>query len=384
MYLGVGGNLALLFYFKYFNFFTDNLQSLGILGEYPFPIIALPIGISFFVFQSISYIVDVYNTKIEKQKNILLLGLYISLFPQLIAGPIVRYGTIAKDLMHRAFDAAQFKMGIDRFIIGLAKKIIIADQLAIIADAAFDGNIGLLSTSSAWLGLLTYSLQIYFDFSGYSDMAIGLGLMLGFRFPENFNLPYLSQSVREFWRRWHITLSTWFRDYLYIPLGGSKGSIYRTYFNLTVVFLITGLWHGASWNFLIWGMMHGVFLILERIGLTKLLMRLPSVVSWCYTTLAVVLAWVWFRANDFWDALYYFKALFSFRLNGTNDPFLYLNVYSAFILGLGILIALPFINVKRWQKEVLLLKRPILFLIFIYCLSEISASSYSPFIYFRF
>ena len=262
-------NLGLLGYFKYFNFFATNINKL--LGTTLIQIkdIVLPIGISFYTFQIMSYIIDLYKKDIKVQKNILNLALYISFFPQLIAGPIVKYHDIAEQLKERIITIEKFATGIKRFVYGLSKKVILANSLAYIADYIFNTNINFINMPIAWLGAICYMLQIYFDFSGYSDMAIGLGKMFGFEYMENFNLPYISKSITEFWRRWHISLSTWFKEYLYIPLGGNRKGKLRTYINLGIVFFATGFWHGAAWNFIAWGLYNGFFLIIEKIKLKE-------------------------------------------------------------------------------------------------------------------
>ncbi len=259
-------NVGILLYFKYFNFFIYNINRI-LTSKISVRSIALPIGISFYTFQSMSYVIDVYRNHVRVQKNILKLGLYISFFPQLIAGPIIRYIDIEKYLDKRNIDINKIYNGVKKFAVGFSKKVLIADQLAVLADTVFEQN-G-ISALIAWVGAIAYSLQIYFDFSGYSDMAVGLGKIFGFEFMNNFNYPYISGSVKEFWRRWHISLSAWFKDYVYIPLGGSRCSKFRAGLNLVIVFLLTGFWHGASWNFIIWGLYYAVFLILERGGCWK-------------------------------------------------------------------------------------------------------------------
>ncbi len=266
---GITVNLLLLVYFKYANFLADNLNvSLARLSlpEIALGPVHLPIGISFFTFHAISYLVDIYRRQCTAQRTFVQCALYIALFPQLIAGPILRYRDMASQLISRTVTAAGFSAGIQRFVFGLAKKLILANPLGELADKVFAIPSGDLTAGPAWLGIICYGLQIYLDFSAYSDMAIGLGRMFGFHIMENFDYPYISLSIREFWRRWHISLSTWFRDYLYIPMGGNRGAAWRTYLNLTTVFLLCGLWHGASWNFVIWGLLHGVYLVLERVG----------------------------------------------------------------------------------------------------------------------
>lgn len=312
---GVGLNLLILGIFKYANFIIANINNLFEVFQIPLvenKSIVLPIGISFYTFQAISYLVDIYRKEAEVQKNILRLGLYIALFPQLIAGPIVRYHDIARQLAFRTHSFEKFGYGVQRFLTGLAKKILIANSFAFVADEVFAVVPADLSASAAWLGIIAYTFQIYFDFSGYSDMAIGLSSIFGFKILENFNYPYIARSIRDFWRRWHISLSTWFRDYLYIPLGGNQLGPKRTYINLIIVFFLTGLWHGASWNFVAWGMIHGLFLIFERIGGEKMLNKLWKPLQHLYTLFVVVMAWVLFRADDFSYAWGYYKTMFGF------------------------------------------------------------------------
>ncbi|NCA80692.1 MAG: MBOAT family protein, partial [Sphingobacteriia bacterium] len=283
---GISINLGLLMYFKYANFITLNINYIldtFKTGNLNFHDIALPIGISFFTFQALSYLVDVYRGTTKVQRNFVKLALFISLFPQLIAGPIVRYHDISLQLNKREHRFDIFASGIRRFILGLARKVLIANPMAYIADTAFDMQNPDLSISMAWLGIFAYAIQIYYDFAGYSDMAIGLARMFGFELLENFNSPYIAKSIKEFWKRWHISLSSWFRDYLYIPLGGNRKSNSRTYLNLIIVFFITGLWHGAAWNFVIWGLIHGLFLIIERLGFDKILKKLPNIIQHAYT-----------------------------------------------------------------------------------------------------
>src|SRR5215469_14568338 len=297
----VVANIGLLAIFKYTDFITGNLNALlAQLHVSPLALtgIALPIGISFFTFHALSYVIDVYRGEAPAQRNPFTIGLYISLYSQLIAGPIIRYHDVAEQLDKRSVERADFAYGVERFVVGLGKKVLLANTLAVPADLIFSIPGEQLTLPVAWLGLACYTLQIYFDFSGYSDMAIGLGRMLGFRFKENFNYPYVSQSMTEFWRRWHISLSSWFRDYLYVPLGGNRISNARTYFNLCVVFLLCGLWHGAAWTFVAWGAAHGALLVIERLGLGRVLARAPRPVRHAYVLAAVMATWVLFRSND--------------------------------------------------------------------------------------
>lgn len=395
--IGVSVNLLFLFYFKYFNFIIDSVNYAIPKGlEITIGNVHLPIGISFFTFQSISYLVDVYRKESAFQKNPINLALYISLFPQLIAGPIVRYHTIAHELTNRQVTIEGFSEGIKRFIIGLGKKVLIANVMGGLADQIISIPTTSLNSEAAWLGIIAYSLQIYFDFSGYSDMAIGLGKMLGFNFLENFNFPYISRSIKEFWRRWHISLSTWFRDYLYIPLGGNRKSTGRTYINLLIVFFITGLWHGASWNFVLWGLFHGTFIIIEKLGFDKILNK-SRLLGHVYTLLVVVVAWVFFRIEVIDDALNYIALMFSFTNSALNlSSYELINNEQILILILGLLFSTSIlknlankISIEVSQNLILLhLKRylEILTLMLILYLSvfSLAANTYNPFIYFRF
>ena len=405
--IGITGNLLLLGYYKYAGFLADNLSHLlSRLGlpEPAFEPPSMPLGISFFTFQAMSYVVDVYRGRTDSQRNLVNLTLYISLFPQLIAGPIVRYQEIARQIYLRTFTHRGFSIGISRFIIGLAKKLVIADTLAKPAEIVFAMSLNELTTPLAWTGLICFSLQIYFDFSGYSDMAIGLGRMFGFRIPENFNHPYVSRSVTEFWRRWHMTLSRWFRDYLYIPLGGNRLSPGRTYLNLFMVFLLCGFWHGASWSFIFWGFLHGTFLTLERMGLAKLLKRIGTVASSCYTLFAVLLGWVFFQSPTIGHAFGFLSVLggasfggitfYEFRDLFTNDV--------AIAFGLAVVGACPALAVcrrrlARWIRKtsdrairrrrttfVAIAGNVLLALFFFVCCVKAMANTYTPFLYFRF
>ncbi len=306
--LSIVWNVGLLFVFKYLSFAVKNLSL--VLPSIPFPAadITLPIGISFFTFQIMSYVFDVYYGKVPVQKNVCDLALYISLFPQLIAGPIVRYETIADEIRNRRENAQDITAGTVRFVIGLGKKCLLANYMAVIADLVFAGDLAVLSGADAWVGIIAYALQIYFDFSGYSDMAIGLGRIFGFHFDENFNYPYTARSATDFWRRWHISLSTWFRDYIYIPLGGNRCSKPRWVFNLFVVWGLTGVWHGANWTFWLWGLYWFALLLAEKLtGFAKKL----GVFGHVYALLAVLIGWVLFRSATVSDALLYLRAMFA-------------------------------------------------------------------------
>ena len=390
-------NLGLLFYFKYSNFFIENMNvllgSLNV-GTITWTKLILPIGISFYTFETMTYVVDVYRKVHKPLKNFWEYQLYIILFPKLIAGPIIRYHEIADQITGRFKDdnVDNRLMGFYRFVLGLSKKVFIANTMGAVADKVF-GNMTDLSSGNAWIGILAYTFQIYFDFSGYSDMAIGLGKMFGFQFPENFNNPYTSQGITEFWRRWHITLGNWMRNYLYIPLGGNRvNSKLRLFFNLWFVFLISGLWHGASWNFIIWGAFHGFFLIFERIGLNKFYLwigRIPSVII---TFFIVVNGWVFFRLEKFGDAIICFKAMYSFNF---SDSILSLNTQFEFMFILAILFSffvLPGIgqklqNIVFFKTYTLsrhLVMTVVTVLLFIFSVGAIASSGYNPFIYFRF
>ncbi len=402
-------NLLLLIFFKYANFLVANLNGLLQrldLDPVSFPHIHLPIGISFFTFQAMSYVIDLYRRQSKVQKNPINIALYISLFPQLIAGPIVRYHDIAKQISNRITTTADMASGIRRFIIGLGKKVLIANVLGQTADYIFSLPPDRLPATLAWLGAVSYSLQIYYDFSGYSDMAIGLGRMFGFHFLENFNYPYISRSIREFWRRWHISLSTWFRDYLYIPLGGSRGSVLRTYFNLITVFFLCGLWHGASWTFIVWGLYHGFFLILERTGLgTKVLQILPTPVRHLYAMFVVLCGWVVFRSDSFSFALAFLRAMFT---PGTapiynSQIFLHINNEFTFTLIAGLIGAMPLFRILTGKivdeigppddvQDSVFIGGPVaatlqvvgLGFILSYSVASVMGGSYNPFLYFRF
>jgi alginate O-acetyltransferase complex protein AlgI len=391
-------NVLLLGAFKYANFFVDNLNALvSGLGMQPYELapVHLPIGISFFTFQALTYVVDVYRRDAPVQRDPLRVALYISLFPQLIAGPIVRYRQVAAQLEHRAARIADVAAGLERFVIGLGKKVVVANTLAAPADAIFAIPAGELEPAVAWLGLACYALQIYFDFAGYSDMAIGLGRCFGFTFPENFDWPYVSRSLREFWRRWHMSLSTWFRDYLYIPLGGNRRRPVRTVLNLFAVFLLCGLWHGASWNFVIWGAIHGAFLSIERTRVGDWLARAPRFAQQLYTLGVVLLAWVFFRADDLSHSFSYLSALFGLTETGsTVYPLaLYIDaqVSTMFVLASLSLFAPVCSLLDRCRRHESLWHFPgatarllAINLMLILCGMSLVAGTHNPFIYFRF
>jgi len=390
LFLAVFFNLILLGYFKYANFFLDSLNSFGLSIENKK--ILLPIGISFFTFHAISYLVDIYRKKCQPQRNIFDLALYISFFPQLVAGPIVRYNFIQRFLNIRHYSALTISYGVRRFIIGLGKKVIIANPLGQLADAIFSSNVSDINAGIAWVGIICYTLQIYFDFSGYSDMAIGLARIFGFKFPENFNYPYISRSIKEFWRRWHLSLSSWFRDYVYIPLGGNRVAVGRQYFNLVLVFFLCGLWHGASWNFIVWGLFHGLFLVLERgRKYANILEYLPKLAQNFYAIFIVMIGWVFFRSPDLVYSLEFLKVMFF-----GNDLAIISNdisrlIRSNFILMSFVLALIGFSPLMKniylkYQKNKIFNCIFDLFLILVLLFSalRLSAATHNPFIYFQF
>ena len=408
-------NLFLLAWFKYAGFFAENAN--GLLSALKMPminlgIIHLPLGISFFVFHSLSYVVDVYRGTATAQRNPFNMGLYISLFPQLVAGPIVRYHDVCDQLTTRTHSMDKFAEGVRRFVTGLGKKMLIANALAIPADRIFQLPHSELTTTLAWLGAICYTFQIYFDFSGYSDMAVGLGLLFGFKLPENFNHPYSAKSMREFWQRWHMSLSKWFRDYLYIPLGGNKVSEFRTCLNLIVVFFLCGLWHGANWQFVAWGLYHGGFLGAERL-LSKKPERqkasspqtniasdqqerplLPLIAQHLYVALAVIFGWVLFRAESFPQAMVFYKAMLGFGAHSSSYPITaFLSSEVACLLVVALLFSLPLrqyvekiaASVPLWKEQMVApLRTAWAMVIFAWSTLEVASGTYNPFIYFRF
>jgi alginate O-acetyltransferase complex protein AlgI len=352
--LAVTVNLGLLATFKYASFLTSNLNVLLTLLELPpvsVPKLHLPLGISFFTFHALSYVIDIYRREVRALKNPITFALYISFFPQSIAGPIIRYRDLASQLVHRTISREGFAEGVRRFILGLSKKMLIANTLAAPADAIFALPSEGLTAGLTWLGILCYTLQIYFDFSGYSDMAIGLAKMFGFDFKENFNYPYVSRSITEFWHRWHMTLSSWFRDYLYIPLGGNRCGRERTYFNLVAVFFLCGLWHGASWTFVCWGLYHGGFLVLERMKLSAWLDRMWPPVRFGYALLVVTVGWVFFRAKTFTQAASFLSAMAGLNAGGGVEftPAVYLSTDVVVALLAGMIGSAP---VLAWMQRV--------------------------------
>lgn len=383
-------NLSILGYFKYTDFAISIINSISGKELISLKNIVLPIGISFYTFQALSYVVDVYREQNKAQKNIINLALYISFFPQLIAGPIVKYHDIDNQITNRTESLENISYGIKRFIYGLSKKVILANMFALSCDEILKQPIGDIGTALAWIAAILYTLQIYYDFSGYSDMAIGLGYMFGFKFLENFNYPYISKSVQEFWRRWHISLSTWFKEYLYIPLGGNRKGKYFTYLNLLIVFFATGLWHGASFNFIIWGLWHGLFLVIERIFLGKILEKNKlKFINHIYVIFVFVLGWVLFRANDLKHALELYKLMFSYKESiYTVRYFFYPQTLVCVIFGVlfsGLFQSI-FPNIKEaiFSSRVYVLESIIQFILLFICIMYLVNGTYNPFIYFRF
>ena len=394
----VAGNLLMLGVFKYASFFVENVNTIF---EFSLndPEIPLPLGISFFTFQAMSYVIDVYRQDGRLQRNVFDLALYVSFFPQLIAGPIVRYQTVADEIVERRETMDDFVSGIQRFVIGLGKKMILANSAGYVADQVFSQSPDDLSTTLAWIGIIAYSLQIYFDFSGYSDMAIGLGRMFGFHFLENFNYPYISTSVGEFWRRWHISLGSWFRDYVYIPLGGNRKGRLMTYRNLSIVWLLTGVWHGASWTFIAWGLYYGIFIMLERAFLGKWLAVWPAWLARTFTLFIVVVGWVFFRADNFEYALSYLQVMFGLHGGEWFDQtaYFYLVQYGV-VLVIAMIAATPlpkravsyFLRYETdGDRTVLAMSAGLaraMYILFIFAvsISYVVSSTFNPFIYFRF
>lgn len=388
--LGIIFNVILLVLFKYLNFIFDNLSLLFNKELFAYDI-SLPLGISFYTFSILSYIIDVYKGDAKVQKNILNVALYVTLFAKLTQGPIVRYNDIENELTNRKHTSKDFTQGVVRFIIGLAKKVVLSNYVAVITDNCFMSE-G-LSVATAWLGAISYTLQIYFDFSGYSDMAIGLGRMFGFHFSENFNYPYASGSITEFWRRWHISLGMWFRNYVYIPLGGNRVKKSRLILNLFIVWLLTGIWHGANWTFVIWGLIYFILLVIEKITNLHKNQRFTGSIGHIYTLFFVIIGWVFFRANDVQSALIYLGKMFGIGATGLTDiAFVEYLKQAWFVLIVSMLASFPILKViqnfmekKKANKTVISIVQSIgLCVIFVLAISICVSSTYSPFIYFSF
>jgi len=382
-------NLGILIYFKYSNFFLDSFNQVA--GTtFSIKEIILPIGISFYTFQTMSYTIDVYRKNVPCQKNILAFGTYVALFPQLIAGPIVQYKMIDEELTSRKHSISLVQEGVIRFVTGLGKKVLLANSIGALSDTILSVPIKELPVLSAWLGVLAFMFQIYFDFSGYSDMAIGLGKMFGFHFPENFRYPYMSKSITEFWRRWHITLGSWFREYVYIPLGGNRVGLKRQMFNIGVVWLLTGIWHGASWNFVLWGVYYGLILMAEKVFLLSKLEKAPNWIRHVYSLFFILTGWLIFAVEDLEKLWQYTKVMFGGGsagfLNGASIYYLYTN---AIILLLCIIGSTNY--PKTLAEKVLkqsrigsLLESIYIITVFIVSVAFLVDASYNPFLYFRF
>ncbi len=384
--IGIVLNLALLIVFKYTNFLIETLN-LALAHDIPLTKITLPIGISFFTFQTMSYIIDVYRNNAKAQKNYINFGTYVALFPQLIAGPIVRYNSIDEQLTQRRETIEGFTKGVICFSSGLAKKVLIANNIGLLWESISATQTLEMSVLGAWLGAIAYALQIYFDFSGYSDMAIGLGRMFGFEFLENFDYPYISKSITEFWRRWHISLSTWFKEYVYVPLGGNRKGKVRTYLNLLIVWCLTGIWHGAGMNFVAWGLYYAVILILEKSVLSKILEKIPSALRLIYSFVLVLIGWVLFATNDINSALSYLKVMFAIGDNPLIDGMFIYNLKSyAVLLAVSIAASFPYAN-KLWHKYTNGKNSAAIIAVLVgllLCTAYLIDSSYNPFLYFRF
>ena len=379
-------NLGVLVLFKYTGFLAESFNA--IFGTaVPVPAIRLPIGISFFTFQAMSYVLDVNRDRGQVQRNPLKVFLYISFFPQLIAGPIIKYKDLGDQIDHRTHSPEQFASGVQIFVVGLAKKVLLANNIGKLWDTILALPARELTTAGAWLGVAAFAFQLYFDFSGYSDMAVGLGRMLGFEFMRNFNYPYIAKSVTEFWRRWHISLGTWFREYLYIPLGGNRVSKPRLFFNLLVVWAATGIWHGASWNFLIWGLYFAVLLILEKAFLGKLLQKLPAALQHLYTLFLVLVSWAIFAVEDFGHMGAYLKAMFGLGGGLTNDNVSYYFFSFLPMLIIAAVASTP-LAAKLWKRlpeKPRLALLPILLLAgLVFSTAYLVDATYNPFLYFRF
>jgi len=385
-------NLSVLTFFKYANFLVDNINQLTALGIDPLDL-PLPIGISFYTFQTMSYAIDVYRGVIRPQKNLMTFALYVSLFPQLIAGPIVRYEKIEQQLMYRKWNRSQFTEGVQIFIIGLGKKVLLANTIGSLWYDTQSLGPGELTVLAAWLGIIAFMFQVYFDFSGYSDMAVGLGKMFGFDFPTNFRYPYIAKSATDFWRRWHITLGAWFRDYLYIPLGGNRKGQLITYRNIFIVWAATGLWHGASWNFMAWGLYFGIILSIEKAGLLKLLKKLPDFIQHAYLLFVVLISWVLFTSEDYHVGINLLKTMFGFATL-YNQQFIY-DLYTHLVMFIVATIAATplwkVIDELLLDKEILgwatvrqFIKLISLIAIVLLATAYLVDDSFNPFLYFRF
>jgi len=398
-------NLCILFYFKYFNFFIDIIGKITSRSINVFEVL-LPIGISFYLFQAISYLIDVYSEKVNVQKNFFKLSLYISLFPALIAGPIIKYADLEQQINNRVHSSYDFYNGVKRFIYGLAKKVLIANNLGEAADSIFLNHPSTLGMSAAWIGVIFYALQIYYDFSGYSCMAIGLSKMFGFNIKENFNHPYISLSITEFWKRWHISLTSWFREYVYYPLGGNRKGTFKTYLNIIIIFLVSGLWHGANYTFVVWGAFFAFFIVIERMILgysarqKQQTIKKMNILKWIYTMIIVLIAWVFFRSPNIKYALQYIMAMFGVYGRSGQTPASYLTMNAILILPFAVLFCgfiqswtTKLFSLKSFEKiknnkyanSLLFFAEAIcLLLLFGLVLLMLANKTYNPFIYFQF
>ncbi len=393
MILSVIINLSLLGFFKYGDFIIYNISSIFEIS-YRGMKLPLPIGISFYTFQTMSYTIDIYRGEAEAQSNIIDFGVYVSLFPQLIAGPIVRYKTIARQLKERQETIKSFSYGAKRFLFGLGKKVLFANNIGLIWEEVYKARSSELSVLSAWIGITAFALQIYYDFSGYSDMAIGLGSMFGFRFLENFNYPYMSKSITEFWRRWHISLGSWFKEYVYIPFGGNRKGPLKHIRNITAVWLLTGIWHGASWNFVLWGGYFALLLIAEKLILSKLLKKLPAIINHLYALIFILFSWVIFAFESVEGGIQYFKAMFGITSSGIIDNqgiyLLYTNIILFLILFIGSTDypsrAANKVFTKYFKGNLMpaAIECTVLIIIFTLSIAYLVDGSYNPFLYFRF
>ena len=389
---GVVMNLLILGFFKYYGLLMDTINAILPI-DIPYRVLALPIGISFYTFQAMSYLIDVYRKEVKPQENVLYFALYISMFPQLIAGPIVRYIDIEEQLKERSINSTKFGEGAMYFIRGLAKKVVLANTFGSVYEQVAAMQMGSFSTLTAWVGAIAYAFQIYFDFGGYSDMAIGLGKMFGFEFLPNFNYPYIAKSITDFWRRWHISLSTWFREYVYIPLGGNRCTPSRHILNLLIVWMLTGLWHGAQWNFMFWGLYYGVILILEKYLWGSKIEKLPSAVQHIYAFVLVLFGWVFFFSPTLGYAGQYLKVMFGIGAKGIFDKQGFFMIFTNWLLiVIAILASAPrgYKLLKKitgcWQSEEVrtIVTCAVYIAMFLLCIAFLVTETYNPFLYFRF
>lgn len=383
MILNVIINIGALGFFKYTTMILDTLRVIPVLSTLPAADIVLPIGISFYTFQAMSYVIDVYRGSCCAAHSFIDFASYISLFPQLIAGPIVRYSDVERKIRDRRVSVEMFSNGIKLFVIGLCKKVLLANQFGMVWDTV-SSDVTAYGMAGAWVGAIGYTLQIYFDFGGYSDMARGLGKMLGFDFCINFSYPYISRSITEFWRRWHISLSTWFKDYVYIPLGGNRVKPLRHAVNILIVWTLTGLWHGAAWNFVVWGLYYGILLLMEKLVYGKLLLRTPKVINHIYTLLVVIIGWIFFASPDFASAFSYIGCMFSFKFADITSLAGWIPTFVSGIVASTPLMAAAFGILRIKKKKSTVIEAVLCMVGFILCIASLVTESYNPFLYFRF